>query len=428
MRITQTAVVFSLLVLGACGGDDVGPPSYGGSSGGGSGGSGAMDATVPFDAGETDSSDLDAEAPTPRCIATDADRYQADTVTAAPTAFSLVGAPAGFGFAYQVSSCGTGVDAIRFPSGGGAFNPQTVVNGSGDCSRAYDPALYFADGAWTLFFWDNRGGTNQLWSQALDTGAAAMLQVASAESGRAPMLARIGDVPFLAWVEQSLPASDWTALYLRRLSDTMATPTAIIPPSAARHGFGFAISGVEAVGAVAWVDTQSIDQGAFLQPLSDVGAPVGSPVKLAAQVSGRSSVDLADGAMNAAVVYSTVTDNVAFEVRFRELNDVAMPTGVEERIVTRAERGTDASIAAIGNGYVVAYRALPAIDDGSALVRIILIDKTGRRLGDAADIATTTAGGGRVTVRSTFDGRFAVAWVEADGGTQRARVVRIPCR
>jgi len=429
VRIGHVAVVVTLAVVAACGGDDVGPPSYGGSGGNaGSGGTGAMDAALPFDAGATDASEPDAELPPPRCVASDDDRYQADTVTAAPTTFSLIGAPAGFGLAYQVDLCGTGIDVLRFPSGGGAFTPQSVVNGSGTCSRASQPLLDLADGAWSLYFWDNRGGTNQLWSLALDSGGEPTLQVASAENGRAPMVARIDGVPFLAWVEQSLPASEWTAVYLRRLADLTATPTAAIAPSAAQHGFGFVFSGIETVGAIGWIDTQSVDRGAFLLPLNEEGAVAGVPVKLASQVSGKSSLDLADGAMNAAVVYSTVTDNVAFEVRFRELDESGRPTGIEERIVTRAERGTDASIAPIGNGYVVAYRALPEVEDGTAIVRLILIDKTGRRLGDAADIATTTAGGGRVTVRSTFDGRFSVAWVEADGASQRVRLVRIPCR
>lgn len=429
MRTTRATLISAVLLLSACGGDDVGPPGYGGSSAtGGSGGTGAMDGSVPFDSGDTDGSDNDAEVAPPRCVVGDEDRYQADTVSADPSTFSLLGAPAGFGLAYQVSSCGTGIDVFRFPSSGGPFIPQTVVNGSGDCSRAYDPVLHFAAGIWSLYFWDNRGGTNQLWSLPLDSGGEPTLQVASAERGRAPMVGPIGTEPYLAWVEQSMPASDWTALYLRKLNDLAATPIAVIAPSAAQHGFGFVFSGIETVAAVAWVDTQSVDRGAFIQPLSETGVVVGSPIKLAAVVSGKSSVDLADGAMNAAVVYSTVTDNVAFEVRFRQLDELGQPTGIEERIVTRAERGTDASIAAIGNGYVVAYRELPAVDDGSAIIKLFLIDKTGRRLGEAAEIATTTAGGGRVTVRSSFDGRFTVAWVEADGASQRVRMVRVPCR
>lgn len=432
MHITRATVLCGLFLLSACGGDDDGPPPFGGaggSGGGGSGGSGGMDAMVAMDSGDDDASDEDAGA-APTCIPTDDDKYSIETLTPDRSAFSLLGSPAGFGLAYEISTCGDGIDVMRFPSRGGMFAAQTVVNSSsgGTCSRAYDPALYFESSQWRLYFWDNRGGSNQLWSLVLDSGAEPTLQVASAEGGRTPMLTRINGVAHLAWVEQATPSADWTALYLRELNDTAATPIEVIAPSAMQHGFGFVVSGIESVGAAAWVDTQSTDRGAFIQPLNENGGIAGLPVKLAAQVSNKSSVDLADGAMNAAVVYSTVTDNVAFEVRFRPLDDTGRPTGIEERIVSRAERGTDASIAAIGNGYVVAYRELPAVADGTAKVKLFLIDKTGRRLGPSADIADTTADGGRVTVRSSFDGRFSLAWIEADGESQRVRMVRIPCR
>lgn len=430
MHITRATVVLSVLLM-ACGGDDEGPPPWTAATGG-SGGTGGMDASVPFDAGTDDASDTDASdddaGTAPRCAPSDDDRFQAETVAADPSSFSLYGAPAGFGLAHEVNVCGNGINVTRFPSIGGAFSPQTVINGSGDCSRAYDPALYFANGIWRLFYWDNRGGENQLWSVVLDSGAQPTLEVASAQSGRSPLLTKIGSDTFLGWVEQSTPASEWTAFYLRKVTDTPDAPTPVIAPETEQHGFGFAFSGIETVGAVAWIDTLSLERGAFLQPLDENGEIAGLPVTLATQVSNRSSVDLADGAMNAAVVYSTVTDNVAFEVRFRQLDETGRPTGAEERIVTRNERGTDASIAAIGNGYVVAYRALPAVADGSALVKLFLIDKNGRRLTTPVDIASTTEGGGRVTVRTSFDGRFTVAWIEADGATQRVRMVRIPCR
>ncbi len=386
-----------------------------------------MDATVAMDSGDDDASDEDAGS-APTCVPSDDDKYSVDTLSGDRSAFSLLGAPAGFGLAYEVDTCGNGIDVMRFPSRGGEFAAQAVVNAGGTCSRAYDPALYFESSQWRLFFWDNRGGENQLWSMVLDSGNEPTLQVESAEGGRTPMLTRINGVPFLGWVEQATPSGDWTALYLRELNDTDATPIEVIAPTAMQHGFNFAISGIESVGAVAWVDTQSTDRGAFLQPLNEDGEIAGVPVKLAAQVSNKSSVDLADGAMNAAVVYSTVTDNVGFEIRFRPLDETGRPTGIEERIVSRAERGTDGSIAAIGNGYVVAYRALPEVANGTATVKLFLIDKTGRRLGPAADVAETTADGGRVTVRTSFDGRFTVAWIEADSEGQRVRMVRIPCR
>lgn len=385
-----------------------------------------MDATVPMDAGALDGGDDDGGGPVPSCIPSESDRYDREALTADPSTFSLLAAPAGFGLAYEVSTCGSGIDVMRFASRGGEFTPLTVVNdpNQGSCSRAHDPALFYEEPNWRLFFWDNRGGSNQLWSVVIDSGEEPTLEVESAENGRTPLVTRLAGVTYLGWAERSTG----TGFFVRPLSDTDATPTTVLATGDAHQAFGFAFSGIEQVGAVAWVDAHSTSRGAFLQPLTATGELSGERVTLTTLVSTRSSVDLVDGAMNAAVVYSTVVDNAAFEVRFQTLDETGRPAGNEERIVTRSERGTDASIAKIGSGYVVAYRELPAVADGTAKVKLILIDKTGRRLGPAAHVADTTDSGGRVTVRSSFDGRFTVAWVEADANSQRLRVVRIPCR
>jgi hypothetical protein len=258
----------------------------------------------------------------------------------------------------------------------------------------------------------------------IDSGEEPTLEVETAENGRTPLVTQLGGVTYLGWAERSTG----TGFFLRPLADTAATPTTVIATDTAQQAFGFAFSGIAEVGAVAWIDAQSASRGAFFQALTATGELSGERVTLSTQISTRSSVDLADGAMNAAVVYSTVVDNAAFEVRFRTLDAMGQPAGNEERIVTRSERGTDASIARIGNGYVVAYRELPVVADGTAKVKLLLIDKTGRRLGASAHVADTTDSGGRVTIRSSFDGRFTLAWVEADANSQRVRMVRIPCR
>lgn len=382
---------------------------------------------VPMDADLLDGGDDEDGGDTaPSCIPAASDRFDRSALTADPSTFSLLGAPAGFGLAYEVSSCGNGIDLMRFASGGGEFTPLTVVNdpNEGTCSRAYDPTLFYESPNWRLFFWDNRGGSNQLWSIVVDSGDEPTLEVESAQNGRTPLVTRVDGATYLGWAERATG----TGFFVRRLSDTTATPTTVLATAAGEQAFGFAFSGIEQVGAVAWIDAQSTSRGVFLQALTGTGELSGDRATLATQVSTRSSVDLADGAMNAAVVYSTVVDNAAFEVRFRELDAAGQPMGIEERIVTRSERGTDASIARLGNGYAVAYRELPVVADGTAKVKLILIDKTGRRLGAAAHVADTTDAGGRVTIRSSSDGRFTVAWVEVDSTSQHVRMVRIPCR
>lgn len=431
MRITGPLSLIAVLVLVACGGDDDGPPPYSGAGGsGGSGGSGAMDASM-LDSGSDDASvDEDSSVgPVPTCVPTNDDRYVADTLSVDPSTFSLIGAPASFGLAYEVQTCGDGVDVLRFGSRDGALTPETVVNGTGDCSRAYDPVLWFTESLWRVYYWDNRGGQNQLWSLVLDSGSEPLLEVESADRGRSTIIADINGVARLAWVEQSTPPSLWTALYMRQLNDRDGDVVPLIAPEAMEHGFGFVIEGVEDVGALAWVDTASADRGVFLQPLNASGQPTGDRVKLASQVSNRSSVDIADNLEGSAVVYSTVTDNISHEVRFQTLDATGHPSGFEERIVLRSERGTDASIAPVGPSYVVAYRELPSAPGGVAKIKMFFVDKTGRRTsGAAVTVAETTADGGRVTVRSSLDGRFTIAWVEATTETQRVRMVRIPCR
>jgi hypothetical protein len=142
-------------------------------------------------------------------------------------------------------------------------------------------------------------------------------------------------------------------------------------------------------------------------------------------VSGGDTVDLGtrpeDGG---GILYSVGIAGVNYEVRFRRLDQQGGFLGDEIKVIGSPLQARDASLAHLGDGYVVAYRQLPTGSATRAQLRLAFITKEGNPMRDSVGrlittpLVDTSTSGGRVTARVSVEGELLVGFVDtdADGG------------
>jgi hypothetical protein len=95
-------------------------------------------------------------------------------------------------------------------------------------------------------------------------------------------------------------------------------------------------------------------------------------------------------------------------------------------LVNAPGRAVDGSIDAFGQGYVVAYRALPSLGVDAPRIVVAFVNQFGRVV-HRADLAETTEAAGEVRVGASADGRLLVAWTSARGSSAMAHALELDC-
>jgi hypothetical protein len=151
------------------------------------------------------------------------------------------------------------------------------------------------------------------------------------------------------------------------------------------------------------------------------------------KVSAGNSVDLATrDNEGGAAIYSVTVGGTSREVRFRRLDETGSFMGQDIKVVSGSLQGADASLARLGGGYVVAYRALPGGTVAEPGIRILFIGKEGNlqrtKTGNLITypLAATSNADARVTVRVSRDGQILVAFLDGEGHLRMARK-RLDC-
>ncbi len=309
-----------------------------------------------------------------------------------------------------------------------ALSPDGVVRGEvggGSASLPRAPALLTSGAGYRLFYTEHTGDGFDLRARAIDpdltaSEVAAALTRSPDEEERQVAALEHGDGALLAWVARDA-RSGAGAAYLARLGsdgEMAATPVGLAspdgPPTTVRllraDAGPVAVLGDARVGHV------------WAQRVTDDGAASGEPVLVSGDARASGSVDAAWGIAGGAVIFGAPSDTRP-TLRFRALDPDGAPF-MDLRSVGAGPRGeADASVASVGGGYVVGYRAL-GDDPERAEIRLATLSESGLPLDDLA-IAESSREGGPVLARATASGHVALVWVErtATGTTLRATVL-----
>jgi hypothetical protein len=425
---------------GSAGDAGDGEAGSGGSSQAGRGGSDAVSGSGGSEGGAGDAS----VAPSDPCELTD-DQNEFGTMDLAPPAilpytddgFAMATGTVGFGVAYQKDGCSGAIEAIAVKGSGEFAMPWTALD---LCSSTRDMALLHTGQGWRMVWVDNHEGSAELQSMLLVEnmmGNVGDLRTRVTENDlreSRPVLAEVGEGPLLAYIATSVNEEDATTKtrIASLVLDGQAPPQDVIGEDAERWPEALALTQIsEDAAALAWVDERA-KLGVWLQLTDLTGAPQGEPMLLTDVVSTGSTVDLAarpEGEGGAAL-YSIRVGGVNQEVRFRRLGEDGALVADEVKIVAAPQQGRDGSIARLGGGFVIAYRALPGGVITAPEIRLAFITPEGNIMKDAGGdlisykVADAAESGGRVTVRVSTDGQLLIGFVDATAAGNELRLVR----
>lgn len=353
--------------------------------------------------------------------------------------FGLAPGPIGFGLAtLKRGSCKNAIEGLRIDSGSGAVTPGIVMDG---CDTVRELALTSTPDAWYLAWTDNSTGSIEVHAAQLD-GEMRLPAVAetptalsnSPQFEHSPALTSVAGMPMAAWIAEE---NETRTIFTRMVGQGDAI---VAVPGDDHIPIEIALSSVGTENAVlGWVE-EVASRGIWVQPLDGSAQPQGAPVRLTDYAAPGSTVSIAtrdrvdDGG---AVAYSAGIDDVNFEVRFRRLFPDGQPRGSELKVISRPLQGKDAGIAALGGGYVIAYRALP---DGVVVkqteIRLVFVSKDGNLARDTNGRVTTfpvapaARDGSRIQIAVSVDGQLLLAFVDGnDAGENLLRVIqkRLDC-
>ena len=356
--------------------------------------------------------------------------------------FSLVAGYVGFGLGYRAigsDTCTQWLDAMAIPATHGFGKPRAILD---DCKTITDVALLGTNDGWRMAWVDNFTNSAELQTITLDQDLsvpAGMMRTTlthnDAQLERRPLLRSIADQPMVAWITDNMTTGN-SRISTRKL-DGSAKTIDVVKESAGYKPDWLAFSQIgKTAAAVAWVKTGPLDApgmpGVWLQGLDGDGAAAGKPIRLSDRVGVTSSVDIADRMVDGgAVIYSIEIDGKP-QVRFQRLDETATPMASERNIVTPPLRAKGASLATLGGGYAVVYRALPDGHLTAPEVRLTFVTKEGNTMRDANGrllsfhIGDATDTQGRTSVAVSVEGEIMVAWIDGDDATGKnvLKVVR----
>lgn len=340
-------------------------------------------------------------------------------------AVALVPGFTGFGLAYSAlgtsGTCARNIDAAHLSATSGLPAPGSVLP---ECQVITDLSLLAEGKGWRLAWVDNFTGSAELHTVELD----GTMQYADGQTRRTltdnellvearPVLKRINKRPLLAWATHNITTDGYriTTQFL----DKDAPAVDVVHEADKQLPQALALTQTGSSGAaLAWVGPGD-SSGVWLQMLGQDGASVDAPIRLSDKVAAASAVDLAGRVDGGGALYSIAIDGIP-QLRFRRLDENGKPTEVERTVVGPPLRAQGGSLAAIGGGYAVAYRALPGGSVKEPQIRMTFITKEGNTMRDSAgnlfsfEIAPATAASGRTTIAVSVEGQIMVAWVDAD--------------
>lgn len=402
---------------GSAGKGGTGAAGNGGSSAAANGGNGS---------GGTTADDSDAGSPLDCAASGTMSEWSQPVSFTDQGGFAVTSGLTGFGVAYRAKACGLlGALGIAPVSALGAFqDPQSVF---ADCSGTLtDVSLLHVTDGYRAVWIDNSTGSAELQSLLFGETLGApssptrVRVTNNAVRELRPEQATFGGTPYLGWIADDDGKRE---IDLQRFEDGAEVKQLVA------MGDGYIPTGLAMAqlakdhGGVAFVD-EAGHRGVWLVPIDDMGQ-AGAPIQISDAVNGGDTVDLGNRPDDGGgILYSLALGGVNYEVHFRRLDQNGGFLGDEIKIISSPLQARDASLAHLGDGYVVAYRQLPTGTETQAQIRIAFITKEGNPTRDSVGRLITTplvnasASGGRVTARVSVEGELLVGFVDtdADGG------------
>ncbi len=161
---------------------------------------------------------------------------------------------------------------------------------------------------------------------------------------------------------------------------------------------------------LSWLERDDAGQARVMgQVIGTRLASEGDAVQLSKHAVAAARFDFAGRGHSAGLIYAALDGGVREAIKFRRIAADGVATEAVLNIVNAPGRAVGGSIAAFGQGYAVAYRALPSLGVPAPVIRVAFIDESGKIVHEA-ELGETTEAGGRTTLAATVDGHLLVGW------------------
>lgn len=388
------------------------------------------DGAVTRDGGQVTVEDDGGDASAQACLDESSDVWSRNLVAVGPLGFALCSGTQGIALVYADRDGCSELHAEATTSTGPLLEEAPVVQTSASCATHTALAVGPLETGFILAWVDNSAGSAELFAQRFDETFAAesgVLRVTENDALESlPALATVNAHLLLAYAER---AEDQTSIRARVI-DRVAETATVVAADAGQTPSQLALSAIDDDRAVlAFVDEGDLS-GIWLVTVDGSGSALSSPQQIQSQVGADPSIAvarqgkfLAEPAGGGALVY-TLTNTQQDGLHFVQLGADGLPTGNARQLISAPLLAQAVAIASLGEGYAVAYRALP---DGDIItepeIRLLFVDANGSTARDLSGralsyrLATTTEDSGGLNLHSTVDGQLVVSWTEHNAGS-----------
>jgi hypothetical protein len=152
----------------------------------------------------------------------------------------------------------------------------------------------------------------------------------------------------------------------------------------------------------------------------------GEAAQLSKHAVADARFDLAGRGPSAGLIYPALDGDVREAIKFRRIDADGVATEAVLNIVNAPGRAIGGAIAAFGQGYAVAYRALPSLGVPAPVIRVAFIDQFGAIVHEA-ELGETTEAGGPTALAATDDGHLLVGWTSAWPSGPATHALKLDC-
>jgi hypothetical protein len=178
---------------------------------------------------------------------------------------------------------------------------------------------------------------------------------------------------------------------------------------------------------LSWIERDDAGEARVMGQTITAGlAAEGEPVQLSRHAAADARFDFAGRGHSAGLIYPALDGGVREAIKFRRIEADGVATEAVLNILNAPGRAVGGSIAAFGQGYAVAYRALPSLGVPAPVIRVAFIDQSGRIVHEA-ELGETTEAGGRTTLAATVDGHLLVGWTSEWPAGAATHALKLDC-
>ncbi len=339
-----------------------------------------------------------------------------------PTRVAVSAGPTGFGIVYSKlgSDAFENIYFTEIASTVGGLRPMQQL--TFDLANTITPAIARTDLGWILAWASNHDGTMEIYS--LGSGADGRLGSSvhrltmDAVQQQAPALASARATTAIAWTEldatghnpttvvQALAAAGTTTGTVQRI---MPAGFTVRPQTFTTTDFGYVMG---------WSDPSLQD---LVLSLDNTGAASGTPTALTTVPDADATFDAVVSGGGGAAVFG-VDVGGRREVHAHLLDAAGGALDVERVLTVGAAAGSDASIAELGGGYIVAYRQTGT----PPTLRVLFLDSLLNEV-TRLDLLSVSTTGGQTSTRISGDGVVLITWADVVGTETHLRAARIRC-